>query len=71
MFALSPPVYKVNGIHSTIYPLIIPINLYELIMQSLDPKSKAFENGITDEMFGKTHGISLFNLSATQDLSIV
>jgi len=44
---------------------------YELSMHSLDRDSELFENGITDEVFTKTHGIFVIVSSATQDLSIV
>ena len=32
-------------------------------MQSLDPVSQLFENGITKEILAKTHGITVWDLS--------
>ena len=40
-------------------------------MQSLDQDSQLFENGITDTMFSKIHGIIVFDLCGTQHMSIV
>ena len=40
-------------------------------MQTLDHDSQLFENGITEEIFAKTQGIILLDLSGTQDMSIV
>ena len=45
--------------------------VFELTVQSLDQYSQLFQNGITEDMFAKTHGIILLDLSSTQDLSIV
>ena len=45
--------------------------LYESTMQSLDHDSQLFENGITDSMFSKNHGVIVLDLSGTQDMSIV
>jgi hypothetical protein len=40
-------------------------------MQSLDQDSQLLENGITDTVFEKTHGIIVLDLYGTQDMSIV
>jgi hypothetical protein len=40
-------------------------------MQSLDHDSQIFENGITNSMFSKNHGVIILDLSGTQDMSIV
>jgi hypothetical protein len=40
-------------------------------MRCLDQDSQLFENGITEEMFYKTNGIIVLDLSGTQDMSIV
>jgi hypothetical protein len=40
-------------------------------MQSLDRDSQLFEKCISEEMFAKTHGIIVFDLSGTQNMSIV
>jgi hypothetical protein len=40
-------------------------------MQTLDNDSQLFENGITEDMFTKTHGIIVLDLSGTQDMSIL
>jgi hypothetical protein len=72
MFGLSSLVCKVNGI--PLYNLSFDKSyrtLYELTMQTLDHDSQLFENGITEEMFAKTHGIIVLDLSGTQDMSIV
>ena len=39
-------------------------------MQSLDRNFQLFENGITEEMFAKTHDIIALDLSGTQDMII-
>jgi len=72
MFGLSSLVCKVNGI--PLYNLSFDKSyrtLYELTMQTLDHDSQLFENGITEDMFAKTHGIIVLDLSGTQDMSIV
>ena len=33
--------------------------------------TQLFENGITDSMFSKNHGVIILDLSGTQDMSIV
>jgi hypothetical protein len=45
--------------------------LYELTMQSLDHDSQLFENGISDLMFSKNHGVIVLDLYGTQDMNIV
>ena len=42
-----------------------------MTIQSLDQDSQLFENGITGEMFAKTHGVFVLDLSDTQDRIIV
>jgi len=72
-FGLSSLVCKVNGI--PLYTLSFDKKsyrtLYELTMQSLDHDSQLFENGITESMFSKNHGVIVLDLSGTQDMSIV
>ena len=55
---------KEMELSSTIYLLI------NSIVQSLDQYSQLFENGITDTMTAKNHGIIVLDLSGTQDMSI-
>jgi len=40
-------------------------------MQSVDQDLQLFKNGITNEIFSKNYGIILFDVSGTQNLSIV
>jgi hypothetical protein len=72
-FGLSSLVCKVNGV--PLYNLSFDNKsyrtLYELTMQSLDHDSQLFENGITDSIFSKTHGVIVLDLSGTQDLTVV
>ena len=72
VFFLSYLVFKVNG--NPLYKLSFDKSyrtLYELTMQSLHRDSQLFENGITEEIFGKTHGIIVLDLYGTQDMTIV
>ena len=39
-------------------------------MQSLDRGSQLLQNGITNTMFAKAHGIIVLDLSGNQDISI-
>jgi hypothetical protein len=64
---------KLMEFHCTLYHLIKKSyrTLYELTMQSLDHNSKLFENGITNSISSKNHGVIVSELSGTQDMSIV
>ena len=42
-----------------------------MTMQSLLQDSQLFENGVTEEMFAKTHGIIVLDLSEFQDMTII
>ena len=72
IFSLSSLVCKSNGIRlynlsfDTFYRI-----LFGLTMHSLGWDLQLFENGTTDTIFAKTHGIILLELSGTQDIIIV
>ena len=72
MFGLSSLLCKVNKIllYNSFFNKSYK-TLYESTMESLDPDSQPFENGIADEMFSITHGIIVLDLSGTKDSSIV
>ena len=64
MFGLSSLECKVNG--ALLYILSFDKSyrtLDKLTMQFLDRFSQLFENGITEEMFAKTHGIRFVQYS--------
>ena len=72
MFGLLSLVCKINEI--PLYNLSFDKSyktLCELTMQSLDQDTYLFENGITDIIIAKNHGIIILDLSATQDMIIV
>jgi hypothetical protein len=72
-FGQSILVCKVNGI--PLYTLSFDKKsyktLYELTMQSLDHDSQLSDNGITNPMFPKNHGLIVLHFLGTRDMSIV
>ena len=72
MLRFPYPVCKANGIplYNSSFDKFYK-TLYEPKIQSLDRDSKLVENGTADEIVTKTHGIIVFGLSGSQDMSVV